>query len=137
MAHLKHQHLIVRGEIHNPPKSHDIEAMSRWFTNLIEQIGMKILMGPFCVYSEMVGNRGFTGICAIETSSITIHVWDEAKPALAQIDIYTCSDVNLDTVFDCLKPFRPDNIEFLFIDREKEIKILNHDKFYLPLQLRA
>jgi S-adenosylmethionine/arginine decarboxylase-like enzyme len=132
LAHLKHEHLIVRAEIKNPPRAHDIKTMNAWFEDLIESIGMKILMGPFCVYSEMVGNRGFTGICAIETSSITLHVWDEANPAFLQLDVYTCSDVNLDTVFDCMRIFMPDNIEYLYVDRNREIRILKHDKFWLP-----
>lgn len=131
---LKHEHLIIRAEILKPPLAHDIEFMNDWFKDLIESIGMKILLGPYTVYSEMVGNRGFTGICAIETSSVTMHVWDEDKPSLMQLDIFTCATLDCDIVMDKLKVFKPDKIEYLFIDREKELEVKFQDRFFCPLK---
>lgn len=115
---LHHQHLIVRAEIANPPQEKDLPFMTEWFKELIEDINMKILMGPHVVYSNMVGNRGFTGVAVIETSHVAMHVWDEDKPGMMQLDVYTCSSLDIQTVMNKLVCFKPVKIEYKFLDRE-------------------
>jgi S-adenosylmethionine/arginine decarboxylase-like enzyme len=66
---------------------------------LVDKIGMNILMGPYAVYSDMEGNQGLTAVTIIETSHIALHVWDEAEPALMQLDVYTCSALDINDVF--------------------------------------
>jgi len=117
---LKHQHVIIRAEVNQPPGANDIDSTQLWFKNLIEAIGMKILLGPFVVYCDMPGNRGMTGISAIETSSITLHAWDEDSPGVVQLDVYTCADLDLSIVLDHLKVFAPTEVEYHFIDRDAD-----------------
>ena len=113
---LQHKHLIVRSEVNNPPnKEADIV---KWAKTLIKKIGMKIMMGPYAKYCEMEGNRGITCVTIIETSHVAIHVWDEQSPALLQLDVYTCSDLNKNIVFDALKQFDPVKIDHKYLDRE-------------------
>ena len=113
---LQHKHLIVRSEVNNPPnKEADIV---KWAKTLIEKIGMKIMMGPYAKYCEMEGNRGITCVTIIETSHVAIHVWDEQSPALLQLDVYTCSDLNKNIVFDALKQFDPVKTDYKYLDRE-------------------
>ena len=127
MSHiLEHKHLIVRAELFNPPKC--VEAIQDWMKILVDKIGMKILMGPYAVYSDMIGNRGLTAVTIIETSHIAIHVWDEVYPALMQLDVYTCSTLDIEDVFDALKQFDPMMIEYKYIDREHELTLLDHGK---------
>ena len=85
-----HKHLIIRAEANRVPT--DEEQLQHWMKNFIDSIDMKILMGPYVKYCTMEGNRGITGIAVIETSHITIHVWDEPVPALMQIDVYSCAE---------------------------------------------
>lgn len=128
---LKHQHLIVRSEIKNPPTEFDLDKMNLWFTDLIKSIDMKILSGPHTVYCKMVGNRGYTGVCVIETSHIALHTWDEESPSVIQLDVYTCSDLDVSIVVDKLKVFEPVDIDYTFIDRDGELRILEKKKFSL------
>lgn len=128
---LKHQHLIVRSEIKNPPTEFDLDKMNLWFTDLIKSIDMKILSGPHTVYCKMVGNRGYTGVCVIETSHIALHTWDEESPSVIQLDVYTCSDLDVSIVIDKLKVFEPVDIDYTFIDRDGELRILEKKKFSL------
>lgn len=123
---LEHKHLIVRAELFNPPKC--AEAIQDWMKTLVDKIGMKILMGPYAVYSDMVGNRGLTAVTIIETSHIAMHVWDEVDPALMQLDVYTCSTLDIEDVFDALKEFDPMMIEYKYIDREHDLSLLDHGK---------
>lgn len=113
---LFHKHLIIRAELDKPPM--DLEEIKTWMKDLVNEIDMNILMGPYAVYSEMPGNRGITAVAIIETSHITCHVWDEKSPALMQLDVYTCSTLDPYEVTEALKVFEPTKIEMKFIDRE-------------------
>lgn len=120
---LEHKHLIVRAELNNPPKC--TTAINAWMQKLVNTIDMKILMGPYSVYSDMVGNQGLTAVTIIETSHIAMHVWDEVDPALMQLDVYTCSKLNIDDVFDAIKEFEPVKVEYKYIDREYDLTLLD------------
>lgn len=120
---LEHKHLIVRAELNNPPYS--VYEIKEWMRNLVKQIDMNILMGPYAVYSDMVGNQGLTAVTIIETSHIALHVWDEVEPALMQLDVYTCSKLNIDDVFEAIKEFEPTKVEYKYIDREHNLTLLD------------
>ena len=120
---LEHKHLIIRAELKNPPKC--AEAIQDWMKLLVDKIGMKILMGPYAVYSDMEGNQGLTAVTIIETSHIAMHVWDEVDPALMQLDVYTCSTLNIDDVFLTLSDFTPVNVQYKYIDREHDLTLLD------------
>jgi S-adenosylmethionine/arginine decarboxylase-like enzyme len=116
---LEHKHLIVRAELKEPPYSpHEIKL---WMKQLVDRIGMNILMGPYAVYSDMEGNQGLTAVTIIETSHIALHVWDEAEPALMQLDVYTCSHLDINQVFESIQEWEPTKIEYKYIDREHEL----------------
>lgn len=124
MSVLEHKHLIVRAEISDPPYSpHEIKL---WMKNLVEKIGMSILMGPYAVYSDMEGNKGLTAVTIIETSHIALHVWDEGNPALMQLDVYTCSHLDINDVFESIKEWEPTKIEYKFIDREHGLTLIDN-----------
>ena len=120
---LEHKHLIVRAELSNPPQC--ASAIQDWMKSLVDKIGMKILMGPYAVYSDMVGNRGLTAVTIIETSHIALHVWDECSPAMMQLDVYTCSTLNIEDVFKAIEVFSPTLVEYKYIDRENELTLLD------------
>ena len=123
---LEHKHLIVRAEINNPPYSpNDIK---QWMRDLVDTIGMNILMGPYAVYSDMEGNAGLTAVTIIETSHIAMHVWDEVSPALMQLDVYTCSTLDINDVFAAVQVFEPSKVEYKYIDREHDLTMLNQGR---------
>ena len=119
---LEHKHLIVRAKLNNPPQC--TTAIEAWMRKLVEAIDMKILMGPYSVYSNMVGNRGLTAVTIIETSHIALHVWDECEPALAQLDVYTCSTLNIQDVFKAIEAWNPTIVEYKYIDRENQLTLI-------------
>jgi len=119
---LEHKHLIVRAELQDPPYS--VPEIKDWMRDLVKKIDMNILMGPYAVYSEMVGNQGLTAVTIIETSHIALHVWDECEPALAQLDVYTCSALNIQDVFEAIKAWNPTKVEYKYIDRENELTLI-------------
>lgn len=120
---LEHKHLIVRAELNNPP--YNAADIKIWMRHLVDKIGMNILMGPYAIYSDMEGNQGLTAVTIIETSHIAMHVWDEEEPALMQLDVYTCSQLNIDDVFEAIKEFEPVKVEYKYIDREYGLTLLD------------
>lgn len=84
-----HNHLLLNGYTNTPPR--DEKETIEWMSKLVEEIGMKIIQGPFASYVTKEGNRGLTCVVMIETSHIALHVWDEEEPAFVQFDLYTCS----------------------------------------------
>jgi S-adenosylmethionine/arginine decarboxylase-like enzyme len=121
---LVHKHLIIRAEAKNPPM--DETVLTEWFKKFIDEIGMKVMMGPYVKYSHMVGNRGITGAAIIETSHIVMHVWDEPDPALLQFDVYSCGEFDPETICEKIKKdFNTTKIEYKFLDREHDLKELH------------
>ena len=125
MSLLKHHHLIVRALVENPPKLPS--EITEWMHALVKDMDMKCLIGPFAAYCWKEGNRGLTAITAIETSHIALHCWDESEPALLQIDIYTCSQLDIFVVQKALQEFKPVAITSRFLDRETGIEDLQFD----------
>ena len=129
---LVHKHLIIRAEAKNPPVDETI--LTEWFKKFIEEIGMKVMMGPYVKYSHMIGNRGITGAAIIETSHIVMHVWDEPDPALLQFDVYSCGEFDPETICEKIKKdFNTTKIEYKFLDREHDLKELHTLTFTDPI----
>jgi len=120
MTPLVHKHVIIRAEVLSPPT--DEKLVSDSVRVLIERIGMKILMGPYAKYCDMLGNRGLTVATIIETSHIVMHTWDECDPAIVQLDVYTCGPFDPHIVFDWLKQYNPTKIDYKYINKEENIK---------------
>ena len=120
---LEHKHLIVRAELNDPPYS--TTDIKQWMRDLVDRIGMNILMGPYAVYSDMEGNQGLTAVTIIETSHIAMHVWDEVQPAIMQLDVYTCSTLDINDVFEAIKEFEPVKVEYSYIDRDQSLTLLD------------
>jgi len=123
---LKHKHLLVRAEVLDPPK--DLKMMKSWTKGLIKDIDMKILAGPYTKYCNVKGNRGLTCVTIIETSHITLHSWDENNPALVQLDVYSCKELDETVVFDYVYKFQPVRMSYRYFDREKNFKLIKLKK---------
>ena len=127
MSDLVHKHLLVRAEVLNPPTS--VSWCGSWLTSLTSKIDMKILRGPIVEYSDVVGNRGLTGIVIIETSHIAFHCWDESIPAVIQLDIYSCKDFEPKHIFKELEVFNLEKLEYKFLDRENNFKTIERNVY--------
>ena len=118
---LKHNHIIIKAQINKPPK--DIRFIRKWIKKLINAIGMKRLGQPSAHYVNDKGNRGLTCLAVLSTSHIALHTWDEVSPALLQLDVYSCSDLDKKIVFKYIEQFEPKEIDYVTIDRNKAITI--------------
>jgi len=114
-----HKHLIIRAEVGRPITDENIAI--EWMNKLVDKIGMKVMMGPYAKYLNVEGNRGLTAVAIIETSHIALHIWDEDKPSLVQLDVYTCGYLDPYDVVEALRDFHPVKIEMKYLDRENKL----------------
>lgn len=120
---LSHKHLIVSAKLNMPPTSESV--IEEWLKDLIKSIDMEILVGPKSIYYECEGNRGLTAFVIITTSHICLHTWDEEDPARIELDVYSCKDFKVETVFDKLQQFLPSKISYKFLDRDNELTVVD------------
>ena len=118
-----HKHLIIRAEVNRPLVTE--KSVRKWLRNLVKKIDMNIIKGPYASYVSKEGNRGVTGVVMIETSHISIHIWDEEKPALVQCDVYSCAEFSSNEVLAEFVMMEPTKIEHMLLDRAEEIKTIN------------
>jgi S-adenosylmethionine/arginine decarboxylase-like enzyme len=118
----EHTHLIIRALVAKPPVNPDLAI--DWLQALVPAIGMKTLLGPYATYCAVPGNAGLTAAVIIETSHIVLHCWDESNPAELQFDVYTCSALNTETIFDAMQEFEPVSIEYKILDRTTNLTIV-------------
>lgn len=117
-----HKHLLVNAKVVNPISTEQ-EGID-FLTNLVKNIDMKIIKGPFASYVDKEGNKGLTAIVMIETSHIAFHIWDEADPGLIQFDLYTCGQLELDKVISIFKEtFDVASLDYVLFDREHGFKV--------------
>jgi S-adenosylmethionine/arginine decarboxylase-like enzyme len=102
-----------------PPKTEKV--LNIWFTQLVNNVGMKVVAGPTSVYVNEPGNEGITGTVTLATSHASIHVWDAEKPAMFQFDLYSCSEYTPHQVLDHIDEwFGLESATWQFIDRNTD-----------------
>ena len=114
-----HKHMIIRAEVSHPLTTE--KELKKWLRNLVKTIDMNIVGGPYAKYVTKEGNRGVTGVVMIETSHISIHIWDEEDPSLVQCDVYSCANYSTAEVLQHFRVMEPTKIEYMLLDREKEL----------------
>lgn len=118
-----HNQLLINGYSDTPPTNEAF--IKQWMEDLVEQIDMKIIQGPYTAYVTKEGNRGLTAVVMIETSHIALHVWDEDNPGMIQFDLYTCSTLPVKDVIDNLKTnLGLKDYEYMVIERQSGFNIL-------------
>lgn len=124
-----HKHIILRIEVNRPPGKDQMDFMKDWFLELIKNLDMKLCAGPLQAYVDAPGNEGYTGVAIIEFSHISVHVWENSYPALMEIDVYSCKPLDVGVVIKSLEVFDPVKIEYVLLDREHTITLLDKGEY--------
>lgn len=141
---IQHNHLIIRAEtLLAPEESAQAESLlNSTLAELIESIGMKVVLAPRAVYVGAEGNEGYTGQAGLETSHFAYHIWNkpdsdllnsEKAKALFQVDLYTCGKLGEDElikVVQWIDRFDIVLLEYRLYDRSESIDEL--ESGYIP-----
>lgn len=126
-----HNQLLVNGYTNRPLKKE--EDIIAWMKDLVGEIDMKIIQGPYASYVSKKGNKGLTCVVMIETSHIALHVWDEPKPAELQFDLYTCSTLPVNKVLlNLQEKLGLYDYKYIVLERETGFNIVKKGKDNLP-----
>ena len=123
-----HKHLLIRAEVDNCPMRDNLGYVLDWMQSLITKIDMKLMQGPNISYVDQEGNRGITCMALIETSHIVLHIWDEQKPGLFQLDVYSCKSFVLNIVIKHLKDsYDVTKLQYKFLDRKTDLIMIEEN----------
>jgi S-adenosylmethionine/arginine decarboxylase-like enzyme len=117
----------------SPPQTEKV--LNIWFTQLVQNVGMKVVAGPTSVYVNEPGNEGITGTVTLATSPASIHVWDNENPAMFQFDLYSCSNFTPKQVLTHIDDWFGLKEAYLqFIDRNgSEFYVIDSGNFKKPM----
>ena len=125
----QHKHIIIRALCEKPPRDCDVAV--EWWNELVDAIGMAKLdidNNPICGYVDTPGNAGLTICGIIETSHIVLHIWDEQKPGLFQLDVYSCKPFDLNIVIKHLKDsYDVTKLQYKFLDRKTDLIMMEEN----------
>ncbi len=128
MKKLFHQHLLLRAFVTDPIR--DEEESNRWLTEVVEAVNMKVACPAKSTYVNEVGNEGITGSINLSTSHLAWHCWDHISPARIELDIYSCSCFNLETIVSKVSEMGLVGYHYMMIDRNgNEFKIIDQGTF--------
>lgn len=124
---LFHQHLLIRAFVENPPEKE--EVLNQWMTELVEDIGMKVVVPAKSKYVDAEGNEGLTGSINIETSHMAIHIWSKQNPARIEMDVYSCACFKRSTILEKLNEWGLIKFHSMMIDRNGEEFLVTHQSW--------
>lgn len=108
---------MVNGITNTPPTSK--RELKKWLRQLVHDIGMHRIGGPFVKYVKAPGNKGLTAVVMIETSHIALHVWEEGEQPYFRFDLYTCGPLHHASAIRAVAKFMDSpKMEWCVYDRE-------------------
>ena len=111
-----HRHMFGTAYLTDPPRT--VEQGERWLLELVELVGMEILIPPICVYCLDEGNEGLTGLVGLTTSHASFHCWSEVEQPFFQYDLYSCREFDPEVVVDHLRQFGLVDVEWSLVPRD-------------------
>lgn len=109
--------MLVRAEIGLPPGPSGGPATVGWMSALVAKFGMTMIHEPVTQYCTTVGTRGMTGFILTDTGSVSLRVLDETAPAIAQINVQSSADINVDDIVEYAAAFNWSKIDYKYLDR--------------------
>jgi S-adenosylmethionine/arginine decarboxylase-like enzyme len=92
--------------------------LRRFLKDVAETIGVHRLGGTRVRYSRRAGARGLIGSLMLDTSHISVHIFDEPVPAHIRIDVYTSGSLDVElTILKIVNDLKIDDIQWLHYNR--------------------
>lgn len=111
-----HKHILIRGEVSTVLREEHTTFLENWFREMVDLVGMNILVEPKAVWCDTPGNEGVTGAVIIDTSHMSLHQWICETPYY-QFDLYSCKDYNKEVIFSKLLELGTTYLSYKIEDR--------------------
>lgn len=117
-----HYHLKGEGKLDHGFSEDKLEFMKSWMREVVDAIGMNILVDPISIWCNTLGNEGMTGFCCIDTSHLAWHQWSGNEEILPFIkfDIYSCKYFDINVIFPYLRKIGIYKVDFTLEDRSDD-----------------
>lgn len=101
-------------------------------TELVADIGMKVVVPAKSKYVDAKGNEGLTGSINIETSHMAIHIWSEESLPKLEMDVYSCACFETQTILSKLDEWGLIKYHSMIIDRNQVLfQLVHQDESYI------
>lgn len=112
---LVHHHLIYQATVDRPDLNVESgETLIQFLRDMVEEIGVKILIQPQVAFSYQ---KAWTGIVGIITSHISFHYW--TVESYLQLDVYSCKPYDVEHIVTYLnKYWKASGSKAIFLERE-------------------
>ena len=111
-----HNHLMINADTAFPITRK--RELRKFLKSTAEVIGVHRLGGTRVRYCSREGARGLIGSLMLDTSHVSIHIFDEPKPANVRIDVYTSGNLDVElTILKIVNDLKIDDIQWLHYNR--------------------
>lgn len=111
-----HNHLMINAETAFPITNK--WQLRKFLKGIAETVGVHRVGGTRVRYSRRAGARGLIGSLMLDTSHISIHIFDEPTPAHVRIDVYTSNSMDVElTILKIVNDLKIDDIQWLHYNR--------------------
>ena len=107
--------MLITATVAKPPMT--VKEGKLWLLQLVDLVGMKVLIPPRVVWCDDPDNEGLTGIVGLTTSHASFHAWSAVPQPFIQCDLYSCAPFSAVTVLNHLEQFQPIHTNYRMIDR--------------------
>ena len=117
-----HLHLLINADIKNPPGPNDCDKVSKFMSDMVNHVRMRIMIEPVTAWCDDLGNEGITSTVILTTSHCTMHIWNFSEPNASkmQFDLYSCAPFEVDEVMEFIcHNFDVVSAGYKFLDREQ------------------
>ena len=115
---MKYKHLILRGEVKNSLLLKDLHFLRSWAHDLVELIGMELLVLPQAAYCDNVNRRRASLFAILTNSHLSLHISDDSDPAMIDFDLCSSAPFLIDDVLSKINVFSLGRYEYYLLNRD-------------------
>ena len=107
-----HQHLLVTARTPRCVlQKLTPDVLKQFLLDVVDRIGMTVLIPPSVAYSREGNNTGYTGFVGITTSHVAFHHWDIPDPGVLHFEVFSCRSFEPRGVIEFLTDFWECNLD--------------------------
>jgi hypothetical protein len=116
--------MLVRSEIGLPPGPTGGPATIAWMSALVAKFQMNAIHDAVTQYCTTIGTRGMTGFILTDTGAVSLRVLDETAPVIAQINIQSSAEIDVNDIVEYAAAFKWTKIDYKYLSRTTGLDVV-------------